>query len=229
MKHTATVTVDLIVLTVRHGELVVLLVERGVEPFLGRPALPGGFVQPEEDLLAAARRELLEETGLRVTHLEQLATYGAPRRDPRGRVVTIAYLAFLPDPGPVTGASDASAAGWNAVGPLLTGRKKLAFDHSRLLADGVERARGKLEYTPLATAFVPEPFAVSDLREVYEAVWGEAVDPRNFHRKVTGVRGLLVATGQSRTGERGRPAALFRRGPAKLLLPPMMRSELHPT
>lgn len=228
MEYTAAVAVDQVVLTVRDGELCVLLIERGIEPFAGRLALPGGFVRPEEDLSAAARRELREETGLRVAHLEQLASYGAPRRDPRGRVVTVAYLALLPDPGDIRAGSDAATASWHHVAPLLTGRNKLAFDHARVLADGVERARAKLEYTPLATAFVAEPFTISDLRAVYEAVWGERVDPRNFHRKVTGVPGLLVSTGEARTGERGRPATLYRRGSAELLLPPMMRAELRP-
>jgi 8-oxo-dGTP diphosphatase len=222
--YTAAVAVDLIVLTIRDGELAVLLIRRGIEPMKGRFALPGGFVGPQEDLLGAARRELKEETGLQVAHLEQLGSYGAPNRDPRGRVVTVAYLALVADPGTPRAGSDAAAANWQPVAALRKG--KLAFDHARLLADGVERARSKLEYTPLAGAFVAEPFTISDLRAVYEAVWGEPVDPRNFHRKVTSVTGLLVATGESRAGDRGRPAALYRRGPAELLLPPMMRAEL---
>ncbi|GAB4009028.1 NUDIX hydrolase [Nocardioides ultimimeridianus] len=225
MKYTAAPAVDLVVLTVSEGALRALVVERAIEPFRGARALPGGFVLADEDLLDAARRELAEETGLAVAHLEQLATYGAPSRDPRGRVVSIAYLALLPDPGPVAAGSDAAAAYWHPVGDLMTDGD-LAFDHAQILRDGVERARSKLEYTPLATAFTGEPFAVSDLREVYEAVWGRAIDPRNFHRKVTSVAGLLEATGEVRTGDRGRPAALYRRGPAELLLPPLMRAEL---
>ena len=225
VRYTATLAVDLIVLTVRDGALCVLAVQRGIEPFRSRLALPGGFVLAGEDLPEAAGRELREETGLRVAHLEQLATYGAPQRDPRGRVVSVAYLALLPDPGPPTGGSDAASAAWYPVGSLR-GRRALAFDHAQILADGVERARSKLEYTPLATALVTAPFSISDLRAVYEAVWGEAVDPRNFHRKVTGVSGLLAPAGATRTGERGRPAALYRRGPAELMLPPMMRAEL---
>jgi 8-oxo-dGTP diphosphatase len=228
VEYTAALAVDLVVLTVRNGEFCVLLVERGIEPFAGRAALPGGFVHADEDLLAAARRELREETGLRVAHLEQLGTYGRPRRDPRGRVVSVAHLALLPDPGRLRAGSDAAGAGWHPVAPLLAGRRRLAFDHDELLADGVERARAKLEYTALAAAFVTEPFTVSDLRAVYEAVWGERVDPRNFHRKVTGVPGLLEPTGESRSGERGRPAALYRRGPAELVLPPMMRADMRP-
>ena len=217
------VTVDLVVLTVRGGDLCVLLVERGEHPFATERALPGGFVRPDEDLDGAASRELAEETGLLDVpgHLEQLATYGAPDRDPRMRVVSVAYLALAPDlPDPRPG-SDAAAASWVPVDQALAGR--LAFDHSRILADGVERARAKLEYTPLATAFCPPAFTVAQLRRVYEVVWGQALDPRNFHRKVTGTPGLLADTGQTRTEGRGRPATLYRPGSARALVPPLTR------
>ncbi|HEU5129682.1 MAG TPA: NUDIX domain-containing protein [Glycomyces sp.] len=214
------VTVDLVVLTVREGELNVLLVQRGCEPHLGRWALPGGFVHADEDLAAAARRELAEETGLSGPggHLEQLASYGAPERDPRGRVVTVAYLALLPDlPAPKAG-TDAAAAAWRPAG-----RRGLAFDHDRILADGVERARSKLEYTPLAAAFCPPEFTIAALRTVYEAVWGEPIDPRNFHRKATTAPGFVTPTGRSTEGGPGRPAKLYRRGDAALLHPPILR------
>ncbi|THV29467.1 NUDIX hydrolase [Glycomyces paridis] len=214
------VTVDLVVLTVRGDELCVLLVRRGCEPHLGEWALPGGFVLADEDLAAAARRELAEETGLAGPggHLEQLASYGAPERDPRGRVVTVAYLALLPDlPVPKAG-TDAAEAEWRPVG-----ERRLAFDHDRILADGVERARSKLEYTPLATAFCPPEFTIAALRQVYEAVWGETIDPRNFHRKATTAPGFVSPTGDSTGGGPGRPAKLFRRGSATLLNPPILR------
>ncbi|NIZ90574.1 NUDIX hydrolase [Kineococcus rubinsiae] len=215
------VTVDLVVLTVRDGGLAVLLVERGEEPFAGRWALPGGFVRADEDLPEAADRELAEETGLPAgtVHLEQVATYGAPGRDPRQRVVTVAYLALAPDlPLPVAG-TDAADARWVPLaeaGPL-------AFDHARLLAEAVERARAKLEYTPLATAFCPPEFTVAQLRRVYEAVWGRALDARNFHRKVTGAAGFLEPVGATTARDGGRPAQLFRRGPATSLHPPLLR------
>ncbi|GIG02266.1 NUDIX hydrolase [Catellatospora citrea] len=214
------VTADLVVLTVQGNELRVLLVRRGIEPYRGAWALPGGFVLPDEDLDAAAVRELREETGLTapVGHLEQLASYGTPGRDPRGRVVTVAYLALLPHlPAPVAG-SDAEGAAWAAL-PV----GELAFDHARILADGVERARAKLEYSPLATAFCPPEFTITELREVYETVWDARLDPRNFHRKVTGTPGFVEPVGRSIAAERGRPAQLFRRGPARLLHPPMLR------
>jgi 8-oxo-dGTP diphosphatase len=219
------VTVDLVVLTVREGTLQALLVRRGEPPHEGAWALPGGFVRPAEDLPAAAERELVEETGLAepVAHLEQLASYGAPDRDPRLRVITVAYLALMPElPVPVAG-GDAKHAEWGPVPPLLADPDQLAFDHAKILADGVERARAKLEYSPLATAFCPAEFTVADLRRVYEVVWGTALDPRNFHRKVTGTPGFLEPVGRVTAGERGRPAELFRPGPAALLHPPMLR------
>lgn len=224
---TAAITVDLVVLTVRDGALAALVVRRGVAPYRGRWALPGGFVRADEDLLDAAVRELEEETGLTSVrvHLEQLRTYGEPRRDPRGRVITVAYLALVPDlPAPVAG-TDASAARWTGAGTLLADPSRLAFDHARILADGVERARAKLEYTPLGAAFCPPEFTIAELRHVYEAVWGTELDPRNFHRKVTGTPGFVVETGATTTRNGGRPAHLYRRGDRVLLHPAMLRPD----
>ncbi|MGW5780988.1 NUDIX hydrolase [Streptomyces sp. NPDC003863] len=243
------VTVDLVVLTVRRHALCTLVVRRGESPYQGRWALPGGFVRAEEDLGAAAARELVEETGLCAhdpaspppvpsngAHLEQLATYGAPDRDPRMRVVSVAHLALAPDlPAPRAG-GDANSARWAPVEEILGkdeaavaedgGPEALAFDHARILADGVERARSKIEYSSLATAFCPPEFTVGELRRVYEAVWGVSLDPRNFHRKVTGTPGFLVPAGGTTTRQGGRPAQLFRAGGATLLNPPMLRPEV---
>ncbi|MDT0305633.1 NUDIX domain-containing protein [Streptomyces sp. DSM 44917] len=234
------VTVDLVVLTVRRHALCALTVRRGEEPYRGQWALPGGFVRVEEDLVTAAARELAEETGLGTqdpgstqagVHLEQLATYGEPGRDPRMRVVSVAHLVLAPDlPAPTAG-GDAGGARWTPVARLLEGldeqaTERLAFDHARILADGVERARSKIEYSSLAAAFCPAEFTVGELRRVYEAVWGVALDPRNFHRKVTGTPGFLVPVGGTTTRQGGRPAQLFRAGGATLLNPPMLRPEV---
>ena len=220
------VTVDVVLLTVRHGELAVLLVERDTHPFRGALALPGGFVRPDEDLDEAAVLRLERETGVRrdAAHVEQHVADGDPRRDPRMRVVSVAYLVFAPDlPPPVPGRGTRSVA-WRPVAELAG--VPLAFDHRQVLDAGVERARAKLEYTPLAAAFVGEQFTVAELRRVYEAVWGGPLDPRNFHRKVTGTPGFLVPVGRPAPvgPEGGRPAALYRRGSATLLHPAMLRA-----
>jgi 8-oxo-dGTP diphosphatase len=221
------VTVDLVVLTIRDGALRVLLVRRGAPPFKGRLALPGGFVHPDEGLHGAAVREVREETGLDVRgmHLEQLASYGDPKRDPRMRVVSIAHLVIAPDLAESVAGTDAAAAAWTTVDEVLDRRGRLAFDHGLILRDGIERARAKLEYSPLATAFCPGEFTVGELRRVYEIVWGFPLDPRNFHRKVTGTAKLLEPTGRTTTRGGGRPAQLYTVGSAALLNPPILRRE----
>ena len=217
------VTVDLVVLTIRDDALNVLLVRRGIDPFVGQWALPGGFVRADEDLATAARRELDEETGLRGTrlHLEQLGSYGAPQRDPRMRVITVAYLCLTPDPATPAAGGDAASAAWTSVEAL--GATRLAFDHQRILHDGLQRARAKLEYTPVATSFCPPEFTVADLRRVYEIVWDTTLDARNFHRKVTSTTGFVEATEERTTREGGRPATLYRAGSADVLYPPLMQ------
>lgn len=215
------VTVDLAILTVREADLHVLLIERANPPFLGRPALPGGFLRAGEDLPTAARRELAEETGLDgPLHLEQLATYGAPDRDPRGPVVSVAYLALAPDLPIPTAGSDARSARWTPVRAAAA----LAFDHDLILRDAVERARARLEYTTLATAFCGPAFTLGELRKVYEVVWNTPLDPRNFSRKVHGTDDFIRPTGGRRAPESGRPAALYRRGSALSLNPPILRN-----
>lgn len=208
--------VDLVILTLRGSALQVLVVDRGVDPYRGELALPGGFLQhSSEELLSAARRELHEEAELATAalHLEQLGAYGSPARDPRGRVVSVAYLAIAPGlPEPVPG-TDAAGARWHPVGDVLTGRTSLAFDHAKIITDGVERARTKLEHTSLATAFCADAFTITELQQVYEAVWGVDLDPRNFYRKVQAVPGFIVPAGSDRRPTNGRPARLFRAGP----------------
>jgi 8-oxo-dGTP diphosphatase len=220
------VAVDLVILTLRDDRLHVLLIERGIEPYRGVLALPGGFLSNAgEDLLAAAHRELAEEAGLAADnlHLEQLGVYGRPGRDPRGRVISVAYLAIAPRlPEPVAG-TDASNACWTVTNRVLIGDVQLAFDHRNIIADGVDRARAKLEYSALATAFCGPMFTIADLQAVYEAVWGVRLDPRNFYRKVQSVDGFIVPAGPIRKTDFGRPARLFRPGPNSILHPPMTR------
>lgn len=218
------VTVDLTILTIRRGRLCLLLITRGEEPFRGELALPGGFVRASESIDDAASRELLEETGLALFtgHIEQLATYGAPDRDPRMRVVSVAYVAFAPNlPDPVAG-TDAAEAMWIAVDDLPG---VMAFDHRQMVADALERVRSKLEYSTVATEFVEATFTMRDLQTVYETVWGTTWDRANFRRKVLATPDFVrsVAGQTASTGSRGRHAQLYRAGSATALHPPMLR------
>jgi len=225
------VTVDLAIFTIRHGVLSVLLVERAEAPYAGSWALPGGFVGPEEDASTAAWRELAEETGVArfSGHLEQLRTYSDPHRDPRHRIVSIAHVAFAPDLPEPTAGSDARSARWWAVSDVLDGNPDdapaLAFDHALILGDALERVRSKIEYTTLATQFVDEPFTLPELHRVYAAVWGAEPHLANFRRKVLKTEGFVVPVGVTgtTTPEGGRPPQLYRRGPAAVLQPAMLR------
>lgn len=225
-------TVDMVIFTIRHGVLSVLMIERGGYPYKGAWALPGGFVNPDEDADTAAARELREETGIDAEveniYLEQLRTYTSPNRDPRMRVVSTAYVALVSDmPSPV-GGDDASDARWWAVDDLLNpedgAEVSLAFDHDQILRDGLERVRAKLEYSPVATSFLDEEFTLADLRRVYETVWGFQLHPGNFRRKVLSTPGFVVSKGEkggSKTG--GRTAALYTAGDCTLLHPAILR------
>lgn len=220
------VTVDIVLLTVA-DTLNVMLIRRGGEPFAGVPALPGGFVQADESIDEAAHRELVEETGLAPgdlpgVHLEQLGTFGAVRRDPRMRVVSVAYLGLSPSsPTPVAG-SDAAAAHWVPVADALA--DGLAFDHHEILEAAVERARAKLEYTTLATTFVGDEFTLGELHRVYETVWGDELDLANFRRKVLATEGFVEPTGDRRVSPLGgAPAAVYRAGRGTALVPPLGR------
>ena len=220
------VTVDVVVLTVDET-LSVLLIERGAQPFAGSLALPGGFVLPEESADEAARRELIEETGvaeadLAGVYLEQLATFSGPDRDPRMRVVSVAYLALSPAKPEPTPGTDAAAARWVPVSEALNGH--LAFDHAEILAAGLERARSKLEYTTLAASLAGTDFTLGELQHVYEATWGCELERANFRRKVLATPGFVTKTRHRRVGDAGgAPASVYRAGIGRILNPPMMR------
>lgn len=207
------VTVDVVVLTMSEGVLHVLLVSRGETPFKGMWAVPGGFKRPTETLDEAAKRELVEETGVDAASLlTQFGAYGDPERDPRMNVVTIGYLAVLRDMGAIMAGTDAAAAALISVSDVLKGKIDLAFDHLRIVRDAIERVRLELEVSGIATAFVGPTFTLAELRVVYEAVWGVQLDGANFRRSVTAEDGWVIPTGRrARPGPAGgKPAELFR-------------------
>jgi ADP-ribose pyrophosphatase YjhB (NUDIX family) len=220
-------TADIVIFTIREKLLHVLLVRRGTAPYRGRLALPGGFVRPGEALEDTAKRELREETGLDGSRilLEQVHTYSDPGRDPRGRVVTTAFLAIAPNLPQAIGGTDAYRADWVEVEPSLwLDPSRLAFDHAAVLQQALERARWLLEHTTVAVGFCGTDFTISELRQVYEAVWDVSLPPQNFQRKVRGTKEFVVDTGRKRVSHSGRPAELFRAGPARILYPPMLRT-----
>jgi 8-oxo-dGTP diphosphatase len=209
------VTVDAVILTISQGRLHVLLIRRGVLPFEGMWAIPGGFKPPDETLDEAAQRELVEETGVHGGGvLRQFGAYGDPGRDPRMNVVTVAYLAVLREVGDVVGGTDAADAALVPVSDVLDGKIELAFDHARIVRDAVERVRVDLERTGIATAFLGPTFTLAELRAVYEAVWGVRLDPANFRRSVVTEDGWVIPTGRrARPGSAGgKPAELYRAG-----------------
>jgi len=197
------VAVDLVIFTVRDGALQVLLIERGAPPYKGQWALPGGFVLEPETLEEAARRELEEETGLRDVYLEQLYTFGDPDRDPRGRIVSVAYYALTP-PAPLHASTDAANAAWHpAARP-----PRLAFDHAKILRTGLERLRAKLGYSTVGFQLLPKQFTLTDLQSLYQAILERPLDKRNFRKKVLSL-GLLKSEGRTRAAGAHRPARLY--------------------
>src|SRR5712691_663877 len=210
-KHTyqyprAALTVDGVAFGYDEGELKVLLIQRGLEPFKGRWALPGGFVRVEETLDEAARRELDEEAGLKDVFLEQLYTFGVVDRDPRERVVSVAYYALVKlSEHRAKAATDAANAEWFPVSRT----PRLAFDHADILATALSRLKGKVRYQPVGFELLPPRFTLSQLQHLYEAVLGTDLDKRNFRKKVLGF-GLLVPLKETQMAGRHRPAQLFR-------------------
>jgi len=198
------VTVDIVLFTVRELKLKTLIVQRKLEPYRAQWALPGGFVLNGEDLEAAAYRELRTETGVTNCHLEQLYTFGEVDRDPRGRTITVAYMALCPEEETTKAGSDALAAKWTAVSNL----PPLAFDHNRIMQTAVARLQGKINYTPLAFSILPPKFTLTEAQHAYEAILDTTLDKRNFRRRVLSLR-LVRALKEKKAVGLLRPAQLF--------------------
>jgi 8-oxo-dGTP diphosphatase len=197
------VAVDIVIFTIQEGSLKVLLVKRGIPPFKDQLAIPGGFVLPDEDLDHAALRELREETGVSNVYLEQLYSFGEPKRDPRARVISIAYFALISADHQLNAGTDASEASWWPVQQV----PPLAFDHERILTYAVERLRNKLEYTTVGFQLLPSKFTLGELQAVYEVILDKQLDKRNFRRKMAELK-LLRPLKEYRS-DVGRPAQLF--------------------
>jgi 8-oxo-dGTP diphosphatase len=201
----AALTVDCVVFGFDEGELKVLLIQRALEPFKGKWALPGGFVRVDETVDEAARRELDEETGLKNVFLEQLYTFGTVDRDPRERVVSVAHYALVKlSDHKAKAATDAANAEWFPISKL----PKLAFDHAEIVETALARLQSKVRYQPVGFELLPPKFTLSELQHLYEAVLGSELDKRNFRKKVLGF-GLLMPLKESLSGGRHRPAQLF--------------------
>jgi 8-oxo-dGTP diphosphatase len=206
------VTVDVLLFTIIADEMKLLLVSRGTEPFKGMWAIPGGFVKMDESLDDAARRELREETGIEDVYIEQLYTFGAPNRDPRTRVITVAYMALIDGSRVRLQAStDADEAAWFSVKKLPS----LAFDHSQIIETGVSRLRSKLSYSSIAYSVLPPEFRLSELQKVYEIILDRSLDKRNFRKKMLSLkdpqdRELIKPTGAKEISGAHRPAMLYR-------------------
>ena len=204
------VATAVVVFTIQDEVLKVLLARRAREPFRGSWALPGGFVRPDEDLDACARRKLGEKTGVTGYYLEQLYTFGAVDRDPRERAVCVAYYALIPSDELVLRPSkSADAAAWFPV----DNAPELAFDHAEILKAARRRLAAKVDYSTIAFQFLPETFTLGEVQRIHEAVKGEALDKRNFRRAIQAL-GKLKATGKKRQDGFGRPAMTYRiKGP----------------
>jgi 8-oxo-dGTP diphosphatase len=197
-------TVEIVIFTVQEAELRVLLVRRGIEPFAGHWAIPGGLVLERESVDDAARREL-EEAGVRDVYLEQLYTFGDPGRVPGGRVVTVAYFALLAPEREIRRGRDAAETRWHAMRALPS----LAFDHEAILTYALARLRNKLEYTTVGFELLQAAFTLGELQAVYEAILGRPLDNRNFRRKID-LLGILTPIRHAQRPGRTRPAQLYR-------------------
>lgn len=200
------VTTDVVVFTILDYKLQILLIKRGAPPFQGYWALPGGFLEIDEDLEACALRELEEETGITGVYLEQLYTFGKPDRDPRERVISVTYYALAaPDKLTIKAASDAADARWYAMDDL----PELAFDHQEVIQLAHQRLVAKLNYSTIAFQFMPDNFTLSELQGVYEILLNETLDKRNFRKWILSL-GQIEETGETSRRGNHRPARVYR-------------------
>ncbi len=199
------VTVDIVIFTIKNNDLHVLLVKRKIPPFQGMWAIPGGFVLKDESLEEAARRELQEETGVRDVYLEQLYSFGEPKRDPRGHVITIAHTALIDwKTVELKATTDVEAADWYSVYNL----PQLAFDHKKILDYALQRLRYKLEYTTVGFQLLPKKFTLTELQKVYEIILNKPLDKRNFRKKILTLS-LLQQLNETKMEGVHRPARLY--------------------
>jgi len=211
------VTVDIVIFTIKNDDLQVLLVKRKMAPFKDQWAIPGGFVRKEESLKNAARRELEEETGVKDVYLEQLYTFGKPKRDPRGRIVTVAYYALISSNRIIKpiAKTDVYEADWHSMYHLP---KKLAFDHDHILDYALQRLRYKLEYTTVGFQLLPKKFTLTELQKVYEIILNKKLDKRNFRKKIASLN-VLIALNETKMEGAHRPARLHSFKEKKFIFP----------
>ncbi|WP_347173851.1 NUDIX hydrolase [Polaribacter uvawellassae] len=204
-KQSIKLSVDAVVFGYEQGNISVLLIKRKYDPFKGQWAIPGGFVENDESLEDAVERELFEETGIKINYLEQLYTFGKPNRDPRGRVVSIAYFGLVrPNAFKLYASTDAEQAQWFNIKDL----PKLSFDHKEILKTAIERLQGKITYEPIGFELLDKKFPFSDLEKLYTTLLGREIDRRNFRKKIVGLNVLDELDEKVSKGS-GRPANLF--------------------
>ncbi|MBR9705602.1 NUDIX hydrolase [Candidatus Pacearchaeota archaeon] len=202
------VAADIVIFTIKNEKLKILLIKRGVEPFIDSWALPGGFIKMDEDLDDSAKRELKEETGVTPKYLEQLYTFGDVKRDPRGRVISITYFALIDyekSQPKLNAKTDAKEAKWFSINDL----PELAFDHKKILSYALKRLKWKFEYTAIAFTFLPEKFTFPQLRMLYEIVFSKKFDKRNFRKKILALN-ILQETNEKITKVSYRPPQLYK-------------------
>lgn len=204
-KHEMRVAVDCVIFGYRDKNMQILLIQRGIDPFKGCWALPGGFVLPHESLEDAAKRELQEETGMESVFMEQLYSFGAVNRDPRTRVISIVYYALIPLIGDPKASSDAAHAQWVPIEDM----PDLAFDHAKIVEMALNRVRGKVRYQPVGFELLPKKFTLTQLQRLYETILGRPLDKRNFRKKLQKLD-ILIQTDEREVGVSHRAAYFWR-------------------